>query len=71
MKLGRPMIAVPPEVNQLKLGNVVISWKETREARRAVIDALPLLQKAKEVTVVEIIENVMIGRGSAASVGCD
>ena len=35
----------------------MVGWKDTREARRAVVDALPLLQKAKEVTVVEIIEN--------------
>lgn len=57
MKLGRPMIVVPPEATELKLRSVVVGWKETREARRAVVDALPLLQKAKEVTVVEIIEN--------------
>jgi nucleotide-binding universal stress UspA family protein len=56
MKLGRPMIVVPPEVDGLKIANVVVGWKDTREARRAIIDALPLLQKAKEVTVVEIIE---------------
>jgi nucleotide-binding universal stress UspA family protein len=57
MKLGRPMMVVPPEVDRLKLSSVVVGWKDTREARRAVVDALPLLQKAKEVTVVEIIEN--------------
>ena len=55
MKLGRPMMVVPPEVDRLKLSSVVVGWKDTREARRAVVDALPLLQKAKEVTVVEII----------------
>jgi nucleotide-binding universal stress UspA family protein len=57
LKLGRPMMVVPPEVDRLKLASVVIGWKDTREARRAVVDALPLLQKAKEVTVVEIIES--------------
>lgn len=57
MKLGRPMMVVPPEVDRLKLASVVVGWKDTREARRAVVDALPLLQRAKEVTVVEIIEN--------------
>jgi nucleotide-binding universal stress UspA family protein len=57
LKVGRPMLVVPPEVHRLKLASVVIGWKDTREARRAVNDALPLLQKAKEVTVVEIIEN--------------
>jgi nucleotide-binding universal stress UspA family protein len=56
MKLGRPMMVVPPEVDRLKLASVVVGWKDTREARRAVVDALPLLQRAKEVTVVEIIE---------------
>ena len=55
MKLGRPMMVVPPEVDGLKLSSVVVGWKDTREARRAVVDALPLLQKAKEVTVVEMI----------------
>lgn len=57
MKLGRPLMVVPPEVGRLKLGSIVVGWKDTRESRRAVVDALPLLQKAKEVTVVEIIEN--------------
>ena len=57
MKLGRPMMVVPPEVDRLRLASVVVGWKDSRESRRAVVDALPLLQKAKEVTVVEIIEN--------------
>jgi len=57
MNLGRPMMVVPPEVDRMKLSSVVVGWKDTREARRAVVDALPLLQKAREVTVVEIIEN--------------
>jgi nucleotide-binding universal stress UspA family protein len=57
MKLGRPMVVVPPEVGGLKLSRVVVGWKDTREARRAVVDALPLLQQAKEVAVVEIVEN--------------
>jgi nucleotide-binding universal stress UspA family protein len=57
MKVGRPMMVVPPEVDRLKLASVVVGWKDTREARRAVVDALPLLQRAKEVTVVEIIED--------------
>jgi nucleotide-binding universal stress UspA family protein len=57
MKLGRPMMVVPPAVDRLKLSSVVIGWKDARESRRAIVDALPLLQKAKEVTVVEIVEN--------------
>jgi nucleotide-binding universal stress UspA family protein len=57
MRIGRPMMVVPPEVERLKLASVVVGWKDTREARRAIVDALPLLQKAKEVTVVEIVES--------------
>lgn len=57
MKLGRPMLAIPPAIDHLNLTSVVIGWKDTRESRRAIVDALPLLKKAKEVTVIEIIED--------------
>ena len=33
---------------------VLVGWKDTREARRAVADAIPLLQMAKEVRVITI-----------------
>jgi nucleotide-binding universal stress UspA family protein len=56
MRAGRPVFLVPPEADYLKLQNVLVAWKDTREARRAVADALPLLHKAKEVNVVEVIE---------------
>lgn len=56
MQAGRPIFLVPPEAEYLKLQNVLVAWKDTREARRAVADALPLLHKAKEVNVVEIVE---------------
>jgi nucleotide-binding universal stress UspA family protein len=57
MKLGRPMIVVPAGIRRLNLRSVVVGWKDTRETRRAVVDALPLLQKAEKVSVVEIVEN--------------
>lgn len=57
MKLGRPMLVVPPQTSHLDLTSVVVGWKDTRESRRAIVDALPLLKKAKEVTVLEIIED--------------
>jgi nucleotide-binding universal stress UspA family protein len=56
MRIGRPMLVIPPEVEYLNLSNVMVAWKDTREARRAVIDALPLLHRAKDVTVVEVVE---------------
>lgn len=56
MQAGRPVLVVPDGVNWLDLRSVLVAWKDTPEARRAVTDALPLLRKAKEVTVVEIVE---------------
>jgi len=47
----------------LKL-NVLVAWKDTREARRAVVDALPLLHKAKDTSVLEIVESEA-SRGAA------
>jgi nucleotide-binding universal stress UspA family protein len=57
LRAGRPVLVVPPEVAQISLKNVVVAWKDTREARRAVNDALPLLHAAEAVVVVEIVEN--------------
>lgn len=54
MKSGRPVLIVPNKVDNFKLNNIVVGWKETREARRAIADAIPMLQLAKEVTVVEV-----------------
>lgn len=57
MRAGRPVLVVPPEAEQLNLKCAVIAWKDTREARRAVSDALPLLQKVQDVIIAEIIED--------------
>jgi len=56
MQAGRPLIVVPPTVEWLDLRSVLVAWKDVREARRAVFDALPLLAAAKEVTIAEIPE---------------
>lgn len=55
MQAGRPVLIVPPEATALQAKHVLVAWKDTREARRAVLDALPLLQAATDVTVVEIV----------------
>ncbi len=48
---GRPVLVVPPAIDRLECSKVLIAWKDTREARRAVHDALPLLQRAKDVAI--------------------
>jgi nucleotide-binding universal stress UspA family protein len=57
LRAGRPVLIVPSEIEWIKFNNMVIAWKDTREARRAVNDALPLLHNAKEVAVVELVEH--------------
>jgi nucleotide-binding universal stress UspA family protein len=57
MEAGRPLIVVPPKTEWLDLRSVVIAWKDVREARRAVFDALPVLAAAKQVTVAEVCEH--------------
>jgi len=56
MRVGRPVLIVPSGTEWLKLKTVVVAWKDTREARRAVNDALPLLHLARDVVVIELIE---------------
>ena len=56
MQAGRPLIVVPSTVQWLDLRSVLVAWKDVREARRAVFDALPILAAAKEVTIAEIPE---------------
>lgn len=56
MQAGRPLIVVPPTVTWLDLRSVLVAWKDVRESRRAVSDALPLLAAAKDVTIAEIPE---------------
>lgn len=53
---GRPFLVVPAAVKSFTADHVVIGWKDTREARRAVQDALPFLHEAKRVTILEICE---------------
>ena len=53
MQIGRPVLLVPLAARVAKLDRILVGWKDTRETRRAVADALPLLRRA-EVSVVEV-----------------
>jgi nucleotide-binding universal stress UspA family protein len=57
LKVGRPMLIVPERAGSLRAEHIVIGWKDTREARRAVQDALPFLHEADSVAIVEIYES--------------
>jgi nucleotide-binding universal stress UspA family protein len=50
---GRPVLIIPNEGPQRDVGDrVLVAWNAHREVARAVFDALPLLQRAKEVRVI-------------------
>jgi nucleotide-binding universal stress UspA family protein len=56
LKTGRPTLVVPDTISLLRAEHVVIGWKDAREARRAVQDALPFLHEANRVTIVEVCQ---------------
>jgi nucleotide-binding universal stress UspA family protein len=59
LRAGRPMLVAPAGVDTLKAERILIGWKDTREARRALRDSLPLLHEAKSVAVVEVCDDGM------------
>ncbi|MEB0136695.1 universal stress protein [Actimicrobium sp. CCC2.4] len=52
MQSGRPLLVVPPGATLLQ--RVLVGWTDTRETRRAIVDALPVLKMASQVEVVEL-----------------
>ncbi len=52
---GRPVLVVPYVGRYETIGgHVLVAWNRTREAVRAIHDALPILQQARRVTVLSI-----------------
>ncbi len=55
MSAGRPVLFIPYTGTFATLGtNVMVAWNGSREAVRAVHDALPLLQRAAKTTIVTL-----------------
>ena len=67
MQAGRPVLLVPDNSKCLDLRTVLVAWKDTSAARRAIADALPLLRKAKNVVIAEIPE----GDDTRSAAGAD
>jgi nucleotide-binding universal stress UspA family protein len=57
MQTGRPLLMIPNGIGVLNAERILVAWKDTREARRAVCDALPLLRNCQKVIVAEIDED--------------
>lgn len=56
MQIGRPILVVPTATAGLTFNRVLVGWKDTRETRRAIADALPMLRRADQVTIVEVAD---------------
>ena len=57
MRAGRPILVVPPGLSSLNADHVVIAWKDSLEARRAVTDAMPFLTRAVSVLVLQVCDD--------------
>lgn len=51
---GRPILVAATDAEHMLARNILVAWKDTREARRAIVDALPLLKASTETAVVTI-----------------
>jgi nucleotide-binding universal stress UspA family protein len=56
MQVGRPVFVVPTGVSEFDFRCAVIGWKESREARRAVADAIPLLKEMGKTVLVQVAD---------------
>ncbi|MDF1747711.1 MAG: universal stress protein [Alphaproteobacteria bacterium] len=57
LESGRPVLIIPYIGKTQRIGgHVLLCWTDTREAARALSDALPLLNKASKVTVLSVGE---------------
>jgi nucleotide-binding universal stress UspA family protein len=54
MQAGRPVLVTPPGTDHLSAQRIVLASTSSREARRAIFDAMPLLERAKEIVIVAI-----------------
>ena len=57
MSAGRPILLAPLCCSVLTPNRILIAWKDTSEARKAVQEAFPLLTQATELTIVEIVSS--------------
>jgi nucleotide-binding universal stress UspA family protein len=56
MQAGRPVLVAPPGVDKLRWGSAIFAWKNTREARRALADAAPMLFRFASVILVHVAD---------------
>jgi nucleotide-binding universal stress UspA family protein len=67
---GRPVLVIPYAGRFAAIGKrVAVAWNAEREAARALSDAMPMLEKADEVTVITVLTQASSSTSEAPRVG--
>jgi len=57
LEAGIPVLMLPNPGTKIRTQNIMVAWRNTADARRAVSAALPLLEQAQAVTVVQVVRS--------------
>lgn len=57
LSAGRPVLIASRSLIAIEADHVLVAWKDTREARRVLSDAIPFLARAKSVLLVTVVED--------------
>ena len=57
---GLPVLLKSERLSTITAEHVVVGWKNTRESRRAVTEAMPFLHRAKSVTLAQVAHTTRI-----------
>jgi nucleotide-binding universal stress UspA family protein len=68
---GRPVFLTPKIWKPRSFRKIAVAWKDTPEAARAVSAALPLLERAKEVSVFSATEDRALDAAKASARNCN
>jgi nucleotide-binding universal stress UspA family protein len=68
LRVGRPVLVAPEGMTSLNARNVLVAWKDTSQAQRAIADALPFMKRAESVVVATIDEGQTRSSGLADAV---
>lgn len=57
LNAGRPVLFATKRAKRIFTSIALVAWKDTREARRAVANSLPILQRATDVIILTVNQN--------------
>jgi len=66
LRCGRPVLVVPAALQSSLIANIVVAWDGSREAVRAIHDALPLLRLSRSVQILTVTSRSAANRKADA-----